>query len=407
MSPASEYRADRLLLEWAATGKSAVVVRVHCVDGDLVGIAFALHLADAWHEHPAGTIAVVSDASRLATAVRHYEDRPERSPPWLLYLHEQPPNGLGPNQAGEARSPAASARLRPRLDSPGPVRHWNRWDRPAWALRRLAGRTDAALARRSLNADPRPRNATPWHEANLDAGVRLEELAQIDNLVADLWRLNWGRPFTPLQARAEAARRMGTDEQDSAAVIDALLVAQFLRWYDAGRLEVPAPWREGLLLPMRRVVLRLARRPDLTYPLDKLVQQHRRRFLGRQVAAAPLESRLRRLDHECRLESWRWVRWALVEHLHEVEERSNWQPGGATWTLVGSKFASDAVETTERIRRRLARPVVVGQLETRLEQDGIARPSRWLRCLRDVGLVGRRGDHWVLLRPDADELHLP
>jgi hypothetical protein len=408
LSPATEYRADRALLETARIDDPRVAVRVHCVDGDLLSMEVALHLADAWHEQPEAAIAVVSDANRCATLVGHYEGRPGRRPPWLLHLHPQPPKlRSGPGPADGPRLPSASGRLRPRLDGPSPVRAWNRWDRRVWALRRLAGRTDATLARRSLHPGSGQRGDMPWHEANLDAGVRLEELDRVDNLIADLWRLNWGDPFTPSQARGEAARRMGIGEADCEAVLDALLVAQLLRWHDPGRLEVPAPWREGLLLPMRRVVLRLARRRDLTYPLDKLIRQHNRRFLGRPAAAAPGDAELRRVEYESRVDSWRWVRWALLDQLREVEERTNWRPGGATWTLVGSRFAKDAVATTECIRRELEEPVPVGRLETALEQDkGIVRPGRWLRCLRDVGLVTRRAGHWELVDPD-DELHLP
>jgi hypothetical protein len=106
------------------------------------------------------------------------------------------------------------------------------------------------------------------------------------------------------------------------------------------------------------------------------------------------------------VESWRWVRSALVEQLQTVGERPDWRAGRAVWTLTGSKFASDTVATAEQIRRRLARPVAAGQLEASLRREGIARPGRWLRVLRDVGLVQRHGDQW-LSNPDAGELHLP
>lgn len=406
LTPASEHRADRVLLEFAAFPDPTIAVQIRCVDSDLIGIELTLRAADAWHEQPGATVAVVTDAGRFATVVRHYEDRPGRRPPWLLYLHEQPPASRGdPKGLGDARRPAAARRLRLPLDRPASMRQWNEWDRPAWALRRLAGQSDATVARRSLHADPAWRGSDPWREADLHTGVRLDALERVDNLVADLWRLEWGQPVEPSRVSAEAARRLRVGEADAAAAVDALLAAQFLRWHNADRLEVPSTWREGLLLPMRRVVLRLARRPDLTYPLDKLAQQHRRRFLGRPGRAESLDPRFSRIEHESRIESWRWVRRALLEHLQTVEERPNWRVGGATWTLTSSNFASATVETSRRILRRLGGAALAGRLEADLEHhDGIARPGRWLRCLRDVGLVRRQDDRW---EPAGGELHLP
>jgi hypothetical protein len=409
MTPATEHRADRVLLEAATFTQPAVTVEVRCLDGDLVGIELALQAADAWHGQPDGTIAVVTDAGRFATVVRHYEDRLDRRPPWLLHLHDRPPASRGgPATSGDARPPAATRRLRLPLDRPASTREWNRWDGPAWALRRLAARTDATVARRSLHAGASGQAGDLWREADLLTGVRLEQLEPVDHLVADLWRLAWGDPFQRASADDEAARRLAVGESDAAAAVDALLVAQFLRWYDAEHLEVPSSWREGLLLPMRRAVLCLALQPDRTLPLAELARQHRQRFLRRRrQAGAPEAARHRRVEHESRVDSWRWVRWALLEHLRIVEERTDWSAGGAVWTLTHSGFASDTLETARRICARLARPVAADRLEARLErEDGIARPSRWLRCLWDVGLVRQRGDRWELGRSGRD-LHLP
>ena len=407
MTPTTEHRADRVLLEAAAFPDPAVTVEVCCLDGDLVAVELALQTADAWHGQPDGTVAVVTDAGRFATVVRHFEDRPGRRPPWLLHLHDRPPAGRGGSASSEeARSPAPTRRLRLPLDRPAGVRDWNQWDGPAWALRRLAARTDATVASRSLRAGAGEHGNVPWREADLLTGVRLELLERVDNLIADLWRLAWGDVFERASADAEAARRLGVGETDAAAAVDALLVAQLVRWHDADHLEVPSSWREGLLLPMRRAVLRLARQPDLTYSLAKLSQQHRRRFLARPGEQAAFDARHhRRVEYESRVDSWRWVRWALLEHLRVVDERTDWVRGGATWTLTKSTFASDTVETAQRIRMRLARPVAAARLEAELgRREGVARPSRWLRCLRDVGLVRRRDDRWEL-DPGGGDLH--
>jgi hypothetical protein len=95
-----------------------------------------------------------------------------------------------------------------------------------------------------------------------------------------------------------------------------------------------------------------------------------------------------------------------LEQLQTVEERQDWRPGKATWALTSSKFAFDTVETAEHIRQRLSSPIAVGRLEAMLEQEGIARPGRWLRSLRDVGLIQRQADRWVL-SPDGGVLRLP
>lgn len=406
LSSASELRADRVLLESATVNDPSVGVRVRCLDGDLVGIDLALRAADAWHEQPDGLLAVVTDAGRFATVAQHFGQRPGREQPWLLHLHERPPGGRGARGgAGKGQGTAITRRLRLPLDEPSSVRLWNEWDGPAWALRRLAAKADAKAVTWSLRAEAHGHRSDPYQQALLYSGVSLEELEKVDNLVSDLWRLDWGAPVEAARIRTEINRRLGVDAPEAAAVVDALLVAQLLRWHDAERLEIPSPWREGLLLPMRRVVLRLARRPGQRYPVERLIQQHRRRFIGR-TGAEPLDPRLRKVEHESRVDAWRWVRYALVEQLQTVEERQDWRPGKATWALTSSKFAFDTVETAEHIRQRLGSPVAAGRLEAMLEQEGIARPSRWLRSLRDVGLIERQADRWVL-SPAGGGLRLP
>jgi hypothetical protein len=403
LTPAAEHRTDRVLLESAVLGDPSVTVEVRCVDGDLVGIELALRAADAWHGHQEGTVAIVTDAGRFASVARHYQDWPGRRAPWLLHLHERPPAGRG-----RAGRPAATRRLRLRLDRPAEPRDWTDWDRWAWALRRLAGRTDATPASRSLRPERGAGGRDHWDEADLRTRVDLDEVERVDNLVAGLWRLAWGAPFDRLGAEAEAVR-LGVEAAEAPAAIEALLIAQLVRWRDPDRLEVPPSWREGLLLPMRRVVLRLARQAELSWPLDKLVQQHRRRFIN-PAATVPDQRHHRRIEHESRVESWRWVRWALLEHLATVEEQPDWRAGGSRWMLAHPRFAvdfaADTVDTARKVRQRLAGPVAVGRLEAELEgKDGIVAPTRWLRCLRDVGLVWRRGDRWEWA--ELAELHLP
>jgi hypothetical protein len=396
MSPVAEQRVDRVLLKAAARGDPAVTVEVRCVDGDLLGIEFALQAADAWHGHPDAIVAVVTDAGRFAAVVEHFGSQPGRRPPWLLHLHERPPG----KRAGQQRSRAESVvirRLHLRLDRPPSDRDWTRWEGAARALQNLATHGDGALPR----WPPYPRTGPSVEDrergTDFHTGEGPNKLEAVDNLVADLWRLGWGTTFDYERAVAEAARRLAVDDAEADAAIEALLAAQLLRWHDADRLEIPSAWREGLLLPMRRVILRLARQADLSYPLVRLVQQHRRRFLGPMASGAVDPVIGRQVEYESRAESWRRVRYALLEHMGAVVEKPDWRSHGARWILdPESKFAAATVATAQLIRRRLAAPTAAGQLEAELERlEGLARPSRWLRCLRDVGLVSRHADRWA------------
>jgi hypothetical protein len=406
LTPATEHRADRVLLESAASAYPSATVEVRYVDADMLGIELALQVSDAWHDHPDAALAIVTDAGRFASVARYYEGRHGRLAPWLLHLHERPPVGRGnPGGPGRVGPPTVARRLRPQLDQPAEPRVWNRWDRSAWALRRLAGRIDPTPVRHALRPDPGVRGRDPWAEADLRGGVRLDEVERVDSLVADLWRLEWGGPFDRDRAEAEAVRR-GVGEAEAQAAVDALLVAQLVRWHDRDRLEVPPSWREGLLLPMRRVVLRLAQQADLSWSLAKLVQQHRRRFIGPAAATTADPRRHRRVEHESRVDSWRWVRWALLQHLGAVEEQPDWRARGSRWVLIDSEFAADTVETARQLQRRLADPVAAGHFEAELEREGVVvRANRWLRCLRDVGLVQRRAGRWE--RAQGVELHPP
>jgi hypothetical protein len=160
---------------------------------------------------------------------------------------------------------------------------------------------------------------------------------------------------------------------------------------------------------MRRVVLRLARQVDQSWSLDKLRHQHRQCFLKPTGPLAPDPRLHRRIEDESRVDSWRWVRWALVDHLGLVEEQTDWE-GGSRWVLARPTSTADFAQVTvakarrveERLRTRLPRDHLEAELE---REEQIARPRRWLQGLRDAGLVRRRRDHYEWNR-DA-RLHPP
>jgi hypothetical protein len=388
--PQAEHRADRVLLR-TGVGRPDVTVREHAAHGDLTGIALALDAADAWHQ--GAKVAIVSDDGELAYVVRHYAAaRPGRGI-CLLHVHDKPPG----SRAGPM-PPGTTQHLRLALDDRVDRRRWTDWDVAAWALRRLAGFTADTIAERVLQPGAGQTHHDLWRKTDVTAVGGWKLLERADHLVADLWRLGWGRPFGRDEAQAEVERRLGVRGGDAWTVLDALLVAQLLRWHDRDRLEVPSGWREGLLLPARRTVLRLARQPDLTHPVDRLEHRHRRRF-GPHPGAPGVPA----LEHASRADSWRWVKHALRDRLRAVVEKTERRPGRpparATWTLAHERFALETIETAERIRGLLAAPLKTSELEARIEAQPEAQPvwrlGRWLRCLRDAGLVYERNGRWA------------
>ena len=156
LQPAAELRADRALLETVGLADPSLTVQVRCIDGDLIAMEVALRAADAWYADPAGTVAIVTDAGRLASVARHYEKRPGRRPPWLLHLHERPPRL--PNRSGPAtssRRTTALPRSRSREVDPGDAGH---------GVARMAVRADSSVARRSLRHNPGGRSAGLEHD---------------------------------------------------------------------------------------------------------------------------------------------------------------------------------------------------------------------------------------------------
>lgn len=398
LTPATELRADRAVLRELA-GRSGFALRQHADHGDLTDIALALGVCGAWHHGGDGDIAVVSDQRELAFVVAQFARvAGQGRTVQLLHLHDRPP----PVGNGRGR-PGFTRRLRLALDQPAERRGWTDWDLAAWALRRLAAFTPDAIAERTLRSPAGQTQRDLWRRADVES-VGWDRLARVDGLVADLWRLDWGQPFGLEKALAEVERRMDGGAGDPRTVLDALLVAQLLRWHDPDRLEVPSSWREGLLLPARRAVLGLARQADLTHPLDRLERRHRLRFL-----TAPAEPPVPGLEQASRADSWRWVKHALRDRLRVVAERTERRPGHpssrAIWRLAPRRFALDTIWTAERIRAPLDQPLTAAQLEARIGAPGVDRLGRWLRCLRDVGLVDQRGDRWV--RGPGAVLHTP
>jgi hypothetical protein len=396
LATATELRADRVLLGELAT-RARFALRQRVEHGDLTDVALALGVCGAWHDGDDGDIAVVSDQRQLAYVVAQFARwaGPGRAVR-LLHLHDRPPaGGAGLAQAGLSRH------LRLAVDQPAERRGWTDWDLAAWALRKLAAFTHMDVAERVLRPPAGQTQRDMLRRADVGT-TGWDRLDRVDSLVADLWRLRWGRPVAPEEAGAEVERRLGAGH--GLAVLDALLVAQLVRWHDADHLEVPSSWREGLLLPARRAVLGLARQPDRGHPRDRLERRHRQRCITPQ--SQPL---LPGLEQAARADSWRWVKHALRDRLRVVVERTERRAGypssRAVWRLAPREFALATVATADRILGLLGTPLTVDELETALGPPGVWRLGRWLRCLRDVGLVEHRDGRWV--RRPGSTLYTP
>jgi hypothetical protein len=392
--PSTENRADRQRLH-AFPGELRVVLRIGDHGKNMADIAIAVRTADTFHERPLVDIGVLSHDNDLAFVVRHYAGRSNGGRRvQLLHAHPRPPSIFG--RKGTSR---LTRRLDLGLEGPGLRRPWTEWDSAAWTLRRLAGFTSDRIAANVLHPGSGADHAQRWEATERLVGTDWDRLEQVDNLVADLWRLGRGRPLARPQALDEVVRRLGgggATTREALAAMEALLVAQLLRSSDPEHVEVPSSWREGLLLPIRRIVLRLASRAQFSDTRTNLEQRHRRKFLPGSGASSDLDS-------NSSSDSWAWVSYALRHRLQAVVEKTK-RPSrddatGRTqqrWILQRTPFTIRTVSTAHRIRAMLDELGRDDDLETELEAAGIHRASRWLRSLQDVGLIRPRGDGgWV------------
>ena len=314
--------------------------------------------------------------------------------------YERPPGGQGARgAAGQGQGAAITRRLRLALDEPSGVRPWNEWDGPAWALRRLAAKTDAKAVTWSLRAEPHGHRSDPYRQAQLYS-VSLEELERVDNLVSDLWRLEWARRWSPpaspprspggsASARPRPRRwRRAAGRGSCAGTTPSGCVPSLAGGAPAAHAPGGAATRPPARPPPSGGTTRPAAPPPLHRPAHR---------------AEPPDPVARRVGHENRVESWRWVKVRTARTAANGRGAADWRPDKATWALTSS--SSPSTRWNGRAHPPAAGQLLApGQLEALLEQDGVVRPGRWLRSLRDVGLVQRQADRWAL-PPDGGILH--
>jgi hypothetical protein len=397
----AESRADRHLLEQEPVG---TLVVVHLADRrrSTPASAIAIGAGRALYQAGEAIIVVSSDTAIAHLAARYARDAAIRGRVRLLHRRPRTARISEADELGIAQplDLEVGERLHPRA--------WTPWDLAAWRLARLAGRTEDRIARALLREPSRREQHHRW-ASTVEFDADLQRLENVDDLLAALWRRPLGQPIRRAVAEQEARRRLGRTGELAGATqaIEALLTAQLLRHPHPGYLEVPSGWREGLLLPIRRVILRLARRKDHTDRLTNLVQQHRSRFYSvRGSAPASQGHRLDPLELHSSGDSWRWVRHALRHRLRAVEqETTRRSPDGkasTTWRLIETEFTVSTIERAERIRAELRNLRAGAPVEVALAEAGVAHPGRWLRCLRDVGLATYREGRWI---PAEADLH--
>lgn len=397
----AESRADRHLLEQEPVG-TPVVVQLADRHRSTPASAIAIGAGRALYQAGEAIIVVSSDTAIAHLAARYARDAAIRGRVRLLHRRPRTARVSEADELGitQPLDLEVGERLSPRA--------WTPWDLVAWRLARLAGRTEDRIARALLREPSRRQQRDRW-ASTLDFDADLQRLESVDDLLAALWRRSLGQPIRRAVAEREASRRLGRAGELAGATeaIEALLTAQLLRHRHPGYLEVPSGWREGLLLPIRRVILRLARRKDHVDRLTNLVQQHRSHFYSvRGSASAGQGQRPNPLELHGSGDSWRWVRHALRHRLRAVEqETTRRSPDGkasTTWRLVETEFTVLTIERAERIRAELRKLRAGAPVEVALAEAEVAHAERWLRCLRDVGLATYREGRWI---PAEADLH--
>ena len=397
----AESRTDRYLLEHEPVGTPVVV---HLADRgrSTPASAIAMGAGRALYQEGQAIIVVSSDSVIAHLAARYAREAAPHGR--VRLLHRRPRTA----RVSEAEHLGIAQPLDLEVGERLTPRAWTLWDLAAWRLSRLAGSTDDRIARALLREPSRRQLHERW-ASTTEFDTDLRRLEQVDDLLAALWRRPLGQPIHREVAAREAIRRLGRSAkaEDPIQAIDALLAAQLLRHHHLDHLEVPSGWREGLLLPIRRVILRLARRKDHADRLTNLVQQHRSRFYSvRDSALAGQGRRPDQLELHSSGDSWRWVRHALRHRLHAVEQdatrRSPDGRASTTWRLTETEFTVWTIEQAEYIRTELRNLRAGQQVKVALAEAGVTHPGRWLRCLRDVALVTYRDGRWI---PTEGNLH--
>lgn len=397
LPPSAETRADRYRLRQhpAEPNCGGVVLELAPHGKDVADTFIAMDVSKAWHCNRQAAIIVSSDQALAYVAARQVGECGGQQ---MRLLHRR----RRPVRIGGLLELGIAEWLDLDVGQQLARQPWSSWLEAAWRLRRLAGHTPDRVFHELLADESREYRADLWARTGEVAAGDWHRLEQVDDVVAALWRMSAGAPFTEEGAHVRVRQRLANDADhtDPRVVVSALLAAQLLRHRDPDHLEVPSSWREGLLLPIRRVVLRLAMH-ERGVDSRNLRHLHRSRFYsGRARAGARAGERHDELESHSSADSWDCVKHALQQGLSTINtenvRRSHDGKCVALWHLIWTTTARRIFEEARLIDRhvRLDAPCPTDELAAALVGRGIRYPKRWLRCLRDVGLVTQSNGLW-------------
>jgi hypothetical protein len=333
---------------------------------------------------------VVEVARLAAKAAREHQDRPptDITVVWV----EQQTNSASRCRTRKPYSPPTGpyrlVELTRSWDGvvPAPVhrrREPTLFDIAAWSLARVTapgGRQGEAAA---LHDGPVDQGAPTWwarlHDYIPNAGVAtVDHVLWLLGDLADAKRLR----FTPEEAAASVAAKKPGLQRDARPIVDALLTTDFIRIGADGLLETRPSLREGILMPVRRAVLRLLRAEGFTATHRQVKQAHVHRYHPSMKVDDAEES------------------WGLVDHALTGWKAVSTHGGGQERTLR-LKCSHALVRETFVIASEILGEIGDARLtkdEVRERLGGDLPYGRWLRVLTDAQLLTHdkndRGGTW-------------
>ncbi len=412
-----EFGLDRHLLR----AEHVQLVSPDSGDKNMADMEMALSSLDAYYEAArAGCLLFVSNDADVARAAQLFASR-------SLIAHRTQTCAAvlvwGSKYDGKAVA-VARVQLRPAMDWDGGLsgyqlkRHvWGRWDRLAWTLVNAARKipedrraqlshpvldglldksqwefeTRGLESKSDLGQWPqwRARRKEEWKETLTAQRHALSDLELIDSVVASLWRLKWGEPFSHDETVSHIQSYVaGAEEAHS--VFGALLLSGLVRQTGPNAYEVPRPWAEGLLYPVRRAILRLrirrGRAPDKT-----LATGHAG---SRPTITRGVRDPVPKPDHyrDDDQDSWRLTRAALQNFKTAEVDKDH------VWTLRRGWLVEHTISAARQVRMEVLGhdPVWACQMVQPAIKPSQMPASRWLRCLTDAAVlrINRAEGHW-------------
>jgi len=389
-----ETKADRRILQRPGEGRR--VIFELCAPGkNMADIQIAVKASEAFHAGHA--VAIVSDDRDLGYVVRYHALKGRAST--LVHLEAKPPTTVKGLAGCSIPLPPA---FRPKTKK----RKLRSWDLAALSLYALGSPSSPLGTATGLIEAP----STRWWEDQARgefgriAATIPADLEQADSVVARLWRLRWGGGLDRAEAERVAATRIAGGV-DPGEVIDALLAARLLRVAAGDRCEVAPSWRDGLVVPMRRVVLFLALSDERRATATEIQNLLRRSVARIHVNGIDEDeaAHIGAVHLAAVADLQQYVLHALKTRIKAIADQPQ-QRGGSVVTLTDRRhpFVQQSIRVATEVVRVADRPVIHHVLARRLGEFGVVDPDRWVRCLLDARVLTRHGDRYSAT-PGASE----